>query len=381
MRILICRLSLLGLLLVPKIYAQDFISGSVQYGQVIPRSPFLQGENSAGQRINPVLAGRLELGWQANGADVWERLYNYPYSGFGIYAGSFGNGHELGSPVAVFAYFGFPISRFGDVNLALETGLGLAFNWRPYDPQTNPWNVTIGAHLTDYIDIGLVLNYKLSPQFDVYVGQSITHFSNSAVVRPNDGVNTFATKAGTRWHLRRPEYFDADLPIPEFRNRNFIEVNLAFGTKNTGVETTVVQPTFAMTSYGNISLSAFALRQFGHTWKFGAGLEVMYDASIASLYKYSHTYRKSGEPAAWKDQVLLSGLVSYRQVVSRFQLVLQLGYYFWQREIPYGDDSFFQDVGLQYAINDKWEIGLHSRLQYFSNARNATIQLSRNIGL
>ncbi|MEE8192832.1 MAG: hypothetical protein V3T74_08815, partial [Gemmatimonadales bacterium] len=76
-----------------------------QSGWVAPTSDFLAGQNQAGEPIERIQAFRVELGWQTDGAKDWEQRYRLPAFGLGVYKASFGNGAELGAPVALYGWF------------------------------------------------------------------------------------------------------------------------------------------------------------------------------------------------------------------------------------------------------------------------------------
>src|SRR6185503_2470164 len=130
---------------------------------VLAASPFGTGTNEARTLT-------LELGRQTDGTRPWHRVYNYPSYGVGVYVGRFGHERELGRPVATYGFFSwpFPVSRV--VQVAADVGIGVSWNWTPFDPVTNPTNTALGSAVAYHIDSGVALRFLVTERASVYAG-------------------------------------------------------------------------------------------------------------------------------------------------------------------------------------------------------------------
>src|SRR4051794_5805114 len=98
---------------------------------VVAASDFQSGDEGA-------RAVSIELGRQTNGSADWHRVYNYPSYGFGLYAARFGHDRKLGRPLAAYGFFSWPFPIARRAQLSADIGIGLSWNWNPFDPGSNP---------------------------------------------------------------------------------------------------------------------------------------------------------------------------------------------------------------------------------------------------
>ena len=169
-----------------------FLGTRYHAGWVLQTNDFLKGENMKGEPINSFHSLAFSYGVQTAGDKAWHHALNFPYYGVSFYNANFFNSMELGYPTALFGYMGFPLIRTYRSTFGYELGFGLTYNWQPYDPYKNPFNVAIGSHRTVYIDASLFYSYNLTKRWQLKSGFSFTHFSNGATKKPNSGLNLVA---------------------------------------------------------------------------------------------------------------------------------------------------------------------------------------------
>src|SRR5690606_39701866 len=120
----------------------------------------------------------------------------------------------IGSPYAV---YGFVQSPFGNLSnrrwgFDYRIGLGISGNFNPYNEDTNPLNLVIGARNNVFIDLGIRSVYKINPNWRRGIGLAFHHFSNGALKLPNEGVNLIPVTASITY---RSEEHTSELQLRE----------------------------------------------------------------------------------------------------------------------------------------------------------------------
>lgn len=175
------------------------------------------GHLYTGQQLSEVLeAGfvsmQLRYGWQTHGKHEWEKALNYPAYGVGWYTGSIGDPDILGNPNALFGFMQFPLSKHKRNTFVLEPELGLTYNLKPFDPETNYINDAIGARFAVFFNLAFGGIYKLNRELDLTYGFAFTHFSNGRTVWPNFGLNMYGLAFGARYNFNKAQKkLDRDL--------------------------------------------------------------------------------------------------------------------------------------------------------------------------
>ncbi len=192
----------------------NYLGLTYQAGKVLQTNDFVQGQNASGQVIDYYQSLRLEYGVKTDGRKLWHQLYSYPEWGFGLYFANFFNKAELGTPTAFYGFFKGPFFRWKNLSLNYPVGVGLTWNWQPYDSEAIPFNVAIGGYRTVYFDAGLSLDYRFAKRLTASIGVSFTHFSNGATSIPNMGLNLAAPSIGLKYDLKSepPEQIQQEVP-------------------------------------------------------------------------------------------------------------------------------------------------------------------------
>jgi hypothetical protein len=338
-------------------------------GKVLPTNDFLKGENSAGKPIDYFQALRIEFSWQTTGRKDWERVYNYPSYGIGFYGADFFNEEELGQPSALYGFFNGAFKRWGNWVFGYNIGFGLTWNWNPFDPDANVYNIAIGSYKTVYIDLGLSLQYRLSRRFDVDFGFSFTHFSNGATSVPNFGINLAAPRIGLTYQFQpeRPELISA--PVPEYQPAGEWLIGVSVGAKQVEFDTakTGLSTRYLGVDYGIATITSTWSRQFGYTSKAGIGLDLSYDGSTSAQVDVS-----DGKPdkvsVPFADKISLGTHATYEQVIDRLSILLGVGYYLLRKKIEGQPPKFYQKLGIKYHVSDHWFAGIILRVYDFGVA-------------
>ncbi|WP_291914011.1 acyloxyacyl hydrolase [Chitinophaga sp. CB10] len=297
----------------------------------------------------------LRLGWQSAGKQNWQRVFNCPSYGVGLYTGNIGDPRELGNPSGLYGFFYAPIRRRPKHHFEAGLSLGVTYDLAPYDSIKNPSNDAIGSKIDVYFNLDVGGVWKISNTFDIVYGLDITHFSNGRTHTPNMGLNMVGGNVGLRYNFnavskvfrtqidshyiapRRPTYILQPIyPVKHYHQLalygavGFVQLSSDFGIKAT---------------YTTASLVLDYSYRYSNFGSFGAGLDGFYDGSLG--YVYTDRYGA----ATTLDKMLLAVHGSHMLHISRFEIVTQLGAYLAQRDDQKG--KWFLRVGLRYNINKR----------------------------
>ncbi|WP_295935608.1 acyloxyacyl hydrolase [uncultured Alistipes sp.] len=274
---------------------------------IAPTNPFLKGRNLAGQSpASSTMAGRpIELSLSAHlrysfrftPGSCPDRVYGGVYQGIGAAYYSFGNKRELGNPVAVYLFQGARLTRISRrLSLNYEWNFGLSFGWKPYDKQTNPFNVMMGSKMNAYINVDFYFNWMLTSKLDLTAGLSMTHFSNGNTKIPNAGLNTIGMKVGLLYNFGRTDN-PLNRPLqqmrpPEFPRHVSYDLVLFGSWRRKGVE--IDGKLYATPdAYGVLGFNFAAMYNFGYKFRAGLSLDGVYDGS-ANVYTEDYIVEVGG---------------------------------------------------------------------------------------
>lgn len=173
------------------------IGFDIRPNYVTPTADFLKGENSQQEPVRKYLSAHLKYAFQFSKDSRLGKLYPHAYQGIGVSYGTFFNTSEVGNPLALYVFQGSRIKQLSpNLSLDYEWNFGASFGWKKYDEQTNSYNNIVGSKINAYINLGLFLNWKFNPQWNLTAGLDFTHFSNGNTNFPNGGVNPVGARIG-----------------------------------------------------------------------------------------------------------------------------------------------------------------------------------------
>ena len=337
-------------------------SGYAQYGDVLATNPYLKQAYSGTNATNEFAALSFQLLKQATGEKLWEQKFGFPQLGIGIYSAHFFNSNQFGTPIALYGVFKAPFKRWNRFSLNYEAGFGLTFNWEAFNPSENNYNISMGAAESVFIDLGTNLTYKLSPNFDLGVGYSFTHFSNGALKSPNFGLNTFSPKISLSYRVNRFSPQLLKQPDLTFTKNTSIDFSIFGGAKNViyrgnDVDTVtkykgVYYPVYGFTTVVN--------RQVSYKSKLGIGMSLSYDGSYNSTVFVDNGELEPTE-GFHGNKLSLSIFPSYELVINKLSVVVQPGFYVLRQQSAYKKPVAYQRLGLHYQIGKNLFAGIHLR--------------------
>lgn len=256
-----------------------------------PTKGFFRGVNAKGEPIDLTLSAHLRYGFRFNPESSFGRMAPGSVQGIGIACNTFFNSEEIGNPVALYVFQTSRLFSFSKrLSLDYEWNFGASFGWKPYNEVSNPYNTVVGSKVNAYINIGFLLNYRLSQRLCIKTGASLSHFSNGNTGYPNSGVNTIGGNLSLAWdfgndeNIRRQETAGAKRQ-PALRDRLSYDVTLYGALKKKGFlwdeSTAVIIPG----SFAVAGMNVAPMLGFGKHFRAGLSVDAQYDES-ANIVKY-----------------------------------------------------------------------------------------------
>lgn len=181
----------------PKILSQWSADG--RCGYVFSSKGFTGYEDAAVKdNLHTAASGHLRYSFAYGPSTRQGLLYPGAYQGIGLAVTSFFDHRAIGTPVSLYLFQGAPIKRFSRrLSLGYEWNFGASFGWRKYnDDEGMRSNLLVGSSTNAVINLGLLLDYKLTDEFTLRGGFDATHYSNGNTSIPNPGVNSLGLRLG-----------------------------------------------------------------------------------------------------------------------------------------------------------------------------------------
>lgn len=312
------------------------------------------------------------VGWQTDdySKNAFDQSFRYPYYGFGYYLADMSdinldNKKEsfLGTPNAIFGFFGSPIIRTPSFTLNYDISAGFAFNFKTYDPITNPYNNYIGAKNNAYINLQLIGKYAFANQ-NVGLGISFIHFSNGNYQNPNLGINIFSATLHYQFNTfqREEKSYSTDNPLPPFIPTLEWQVFWGSGVKMLDDDFDATKP-HATKRWYNTSISTAVLAQTSHRRKFGIGIDAFYFDWGKHLVDYK---AQKGEIVDYNlhENWALGAFLAHELGYKKFWLITHLGYYLNKRVMDDDSSRFYERVGVKYMITPNLSVGVAIKAHY-----------------
>lgn len=327
------------------------LQGSYKKGHVFGTNAFLRGDNQIGQKIDVFQAVSLKLSHQTTGSKQWQQIFKYPDWGVGLYAGDFYNPEEIGVPISLYSFFNAPFIRKDKFSFNYQLAFGISFNWQSFNPQTNKFNIAIGAGESFFIDAGLNVQYGLSNKLDLLTGFNLTHFSNGALKKPNFGINTISPQISLKYNFNgHPTFHLTD--IPKYEDHSEWLVSAFVGEQNVIFDSVDIniQEKYEGVFFPEIGLSTVYNRQVNYKSKIGIGMSVSYNGALnAQVAVNKNELDPVDEP--FEEKLQVSIFPSYELVVHKMSLVLRPAFYIYRKKVQNPTPQFYQKIGLKYHFS------------------------------
>lgn len=316
-------------------YAQKIyhIEGSYLFGYNINKT----SDREFGQ-TSPI---GLELNLQRyrNGSKYWEKVYNYPHTGWALKWLDHRNGN-LGGSFCLNRYINFVLLRNKYFEMYLKMSQGIMYANQIYqagEKSKESYNNAIGQRLNFSTEISLGCNIYPFKHFGITSGSTLTHFSNGAMSQPNDGLNLLMLKIGLIYIVGDKNSFQNNQPEkPAYDKKIRFNINLAGGAKQVNSERGGRYPLLTVSMNIDKRISRINSINFGS------------DVFINTAEKYQIENNAKYRGTDFKRIGITLG---HELLIGSTGILTQLGYHVYS---PYPAISrFYQKYGLKYYITNK----------------------------
>ena len=353
------------------------ISAEVHPSYVIPTHRFLKGKNAHRRTIRCAVSGDLKYAFHFKEGSKFNRMYPHAYQGIGISYGSFVNAPELGSPMGIYAFQGSRIKQFNQkLTLDYEWSFGVTFGWHEYDKNENTHNHVIGTNTDAYMNLGIMLNWQLSPLYHLTAGVSMSHFSNANTHYPNQGVNIIETKIGivrTFGNTNEQAAFKPDCSPSLFIPRHLSYDLVVYGGFRVREVNRNDKKYIPDHEFGVGGLNFNPMYHFNNSLSAGGSVDLQYDAS-SNLE--NHVANIEGDHIDFHKQPFnerISAGVSIRGewAMPIFSINAGIGYNFYAKS--FDTKKFYQILAMKIFLNQSVFLHIGYQMNQFKDPNNLMI--------
>lgn len=173
------------------LYAQEISSdkffyygGRLHYGSMIIHSRAIKDIGNAYP-----FGIELTFGRQAAGQEAWDACNCYPRIGINLNYWNFNKPEILGSGILSTFFIEPTFGTWKKTFFSFKAALGIAYLTRPYDEETNPYNLSYSTSFSFPLHLGISINYRYSEKIDFNATFIYNHISNGGLREPNKGIN------------------------------------------------------------------------------------------------------------------------------------------------------------------------------------------------
>lgn len=130
----------------------------------------------------------------------------YPKLGIALTYWDYDSKEVLGQGITGIFYIEPVFNTKGRFNYSIRAGLGLSYQNSPYDPVTNPNNLSYSTYLAFPLQLGGTVHFRVKPRWLLNGSLMYNHFSNGGVSQPNKGINWPSVSVGMAYYLKEFEF-------------------------------------------------------------------------------------------------------------------------------------------------------------------------------
>ncbi len=348
------------------------VSLSKSYGHVFATNATLRGETPYNLPIVYAKRTSLMFGKKLY-TENWHKSFQAPTLGILLFTEQFANSkyiydNFLGTPIVIAGYFKSKLMSKKKLSLNYDFGLGMAFNWMPYND--NNYNLTLGSKKSFYIEIGTTFCYQITNRIGLEFALGLTHYSNGAMALPNFGINSLNST------LKLAYSFGSEIEIEDFEykssfnQKTVIDVFAFGGTKSAFIiyDTITVPnaPNIITYSYKVFGTSATINRQISRKSKIGLGI-ILSENKANSAIAYQQSLPDSiiiapeYQPGDFKSNLQVSIYPSYEFLAGPVSIIVQPSFYIHRGiKLDY-IPTFHQRLGIKYTTKKGVFVGFNLR--------------------
>lgn len=273
------------------------------------------------------------------GNNYWEKIYNYPHTGWSLTWVDHRN-KTLGSSFSLSRYVNFVFWRRKYFDVFLKISQGIMYTSQVYESGgifKESFNNAISQQLNFSNDLGLGCNIYPTQRLGLNCGVAVTHFSNGAISQPNDGLNLLIFKVGLIYVVGDRKNIQFICPEkPEDNKKIRFNISSAAGVKQLTAENEKKYPLFTLSAYFDKKLSRVNALNFGS--------DIFINTGVKYSVENNPTYKE-------KDFKRVGITAGHELFIDRVGVLTQIGYHLYS---PYpAIAKFYQKFGMKYYITNK----------------------------
>lgn len=282
-----------------------------------------------------------------DGSKYWEKVYNYPHTGWSIIWIDHRN-NTLGNSFVLNRYMDYVFWRKKYFELYLKGAVGIMYATKIYESNINSnqkSNRAISQSLSFSSQLGLGLYIYPVNYLGLHLATTVSHYSNGAISQPNDGLNIWLLHLGLVYTTNQRTKSFYKQPIYEEDNKRIrVNINVAGGAKQLIPENQHKYPLFNFSVYADKKITRINV------------INVGIDGFLNYGVKHDIENNEEYIGADFKRFGISAG---HELFIHRLGVLTQFGYHFY---CPYPDVSrFYQKLGLKYYITDKFFASINLR--------------------
>lgn len=357
---------------------RPFVEFGFRPAYLLPTNPYFKGNRTQEKPAATALSTHLKYGFGFSRESFYGQRYPYAVQGIGIAFNTFFNATKMGNPVAIYVFQTSRVATLAEnLSLDYEWNFGLSTGWKPYDPETNPDNIVVGSKGNAYINLGMLLNWRVGAKFSLKAGAGISHFSNGNTHFPNAGVNTAGGNVALAWNFGTRST-GARAPR-NFRIKPYVSYDLVLygAQKKKGFLWEDGSAVIVPGSFGVAGLNVSPMYNFSKYFRAGLSLDAQFDESanivdhVASTVIPTNDVKFHRPP--FQEQFAIGASVRAEIVMPVFAINVGVGRNFLCKGED--TDSFYQIFVLKTSLAPNVFIHIGYQLFRFKNPNNLMIGL------
>jgi len=149
----------------------------------------------------------LDYAWHRLSERAWASCNCYPRVGVSMTVWDYDDA-ILGQGLTGLLYLEPVFGARNRLSFSVRAGFGLSYQNRPYDPLTNPFNLSYSTYVAFPLQLGGNMHYRLTPRWYVDGTLVYNHFSNGGIKDPNKGINWPSMAIGVARYFEPPVFED-----------------------------------------------------------------------------------------------------------------------------------------------------------------------------
>jgi hypothetical protein len=295
---------------------------------------------------------------QREGNKYWEKLFNYPQTGWSLNWIDHRN-KLLGHTFALNRYMNYVFWKGHSFEVYLKLSQGIMYATKFYEAGSRSnehFNNAISQSVNFSEELGLGLNIFPAKHFGINLAATLVHFSNGAISQPNDGLNLLMFRIGAVYIIGEKENIEFKIQEVEEDDRSVrYNITAGCGIKQFSPEN---EEKFQLTT-----ISFYADKKLSRVNAVNVGFDIFMNKAVQYAIENDSEYKG-------KDFRRIGVSAGHEFFIHRIGILTQVGYHIYS---PYpAISSFYQKFGLKYYITDLLFVTFTDRIFEFTISDEVT---------